>query len=127
MIETRIGNGGFPRLAVWGAADGIQECVFNGIFNDRVVCDAIPGLDQPYRNTGKEEVIAECGVVSEAPHPVFTNRIGYNGGEGEARLDDFNIFHKAVDIQKGSLGKSEPTEYIDEGQRLGMKDNDGVL
>ena len=98
MIETQIGNGGFPRLAVQDVADGIRECVFNGIFDDRVVCDAIPGPDQPYGNTGKEEVIAECGVVSEAPHPVFTNRIGHNGGEGKVRLDDFDIFHKAVDI-----------------------------
>ena len=93
-------------------ADGIRECVFNGIFDDRVVCDAIPGLDQPYGNTSKEEVIAECGVISEAPHPVFTNWIGHNGGEGKARLDDLNVFHKAVYLYKSSLGESELTKYV---------------
>ena len=40
MIGTQIWNGGFSQLAIQGTADGIWECVFNRIFDDRVVCDA---------------------------------------------------------------------------------------
>jgi len=108
-------------------ADDIQKSEFNGLFDGHSVVDAGLVLDVSDRHAGKEEIIAEREIGSETSHPVFTNCIGYNGGFGKARLDDFNEFHEAVDVLKGLLGKGDPTDYIDKGQRLVGKDGDGMM